>query len=144
MIMIGFFIGFFTVSAGFAGEINTSFFSNVAIDGYDPVGHLQENRPVKGTAAYKYKWKDAEWHFASAKNRDLFASNPEKFSPQYGGHCANGMSEGHKVSGNPEIWRIVDGKLYYFYSHNGRNRWSNNTAQWIIDAQRNWEKLKYK
>ena len=45
------------------------------------------------------------------------------------------MSLGHKVTANPENWRIIDEKLYFFFSENGRDRWSSNTTQWIKDAK---------
>lgn len=124
-----------------AGKINKSFLKGIAIEGYDPVGYFLENRALKGNPNISFKWQDAVWYFVSSANRDLFAADPIKYAPQYGGHCANGMSEGHKVSGNPEIWRMIAGKLYFFYAQTGRDRWATNTDQWIEDANRNWERL---
>jgi hypothetical protein len=57
----------------------------VAIQGYDTVAYFTEGRPVKGNSHFSYIWNEAEWHFVSAENRDLFASNPEKYSPNHGG-----------------------------------------------------------
>lgn len=31
----------------------------IAIKGYDPVAYFTENRPVKGTSAYTFKWNEA-------------------------------------------------------------------------------------
>ena len=53
---------------------------------YDTVAYHNENRAVKGNSKFSYKWNDAKWLFASAGNRDLFASNPERYAPQYGGY----------------------------------------------------------
>jgi hypothetical protein len=39
-------------------------------------------------------------------------TNPEKYVPAYGGYCAFGISVGKKFIGDPEVWRIVDGRLY--------------------------------
>jgi len=58
----------------------------VAIKGYDSVAYHTEGRAVKGRTQFSYKWNDAEWHFASAENRDLFAASPDRFAPQYGGY----------------------------------------------------------
>jgi YHS domain-containing protein len=41
---------------------------------------------VKGSNAFSHRWNDAKWYFASAENRDLFAADPERFAPQYGGY----------------------------------------------------------
>jgi YHS domain-containing protein len=65
--------------------INTTFFG-VAIKGYDTVAYHTEGRAVKGSNAFSHKWNDAKWYFASAENRDLFAADPERFAPQYGGY----------------------------------------------------------
>ena len=66
-------------------EINISA-GDIAIHGYDTVAYFTENKAVKGTPEIQHRWKDAIWRFASASNRDKFASNPEKYAPQYGGY----------------------------------------------------------
>ena len=71
---------------------------------------------MEGERKFTHKWMGTEWRFASAKHRDLFAENPEKYAPQYGGWCAWAVSQGYPASVDPEAWRIVDGKLYLNYS----------------------------
>jgi len=56
-----------------------------AIRGYDTVAYHTENRAVKGNSDFYYEWNDAEWHFASVENRDLFAADPDRYAPQFGG-----------------------------------------------------------
>jgi YHS domain-containing protein len=51
----------------------------------DPVAYFTEGRPVKGKAEFSYIWNEAEWHFASAENLDLFVANPKKYRPSRGG-----------------------------------------------------------
>ena len=68
-----------------ADPVNTTLFG-VAIKGYDAVAYFTENRAVKGRSEFSHKWNDARWYFASAANRDLFAADPERFAPQYGGY----------------------------------------------------------
>jgi YHS domain-containing protein len=65
--------------------VNKSFFG-VAIKGYDTVTYWTEGRAMKGKRKFSHNWNDAKWYFASADNRDLFASDPERYAPQYGGH----------------------------------------------------------
>jgi hypothetical protein len=65
--------------------VNTGFLGSVAIKGYDTVAYHTEGRALKGKSKYSYKWNDAVWHFSSAKYRDLFAANPDRYAPQYGG-----------------------------------------------------------
>ena len=66
-------------------RVNTDAFG-VAILGYDTVAYHTEGRPVKGKSEFAHSWNDAVWHFATAENRDLFAENPERWAPKYGGY----------------------------------------------------------
>jgi len=66
-------------------QVNTTAFG-VAIKGYDTVAYHTENRAVKGNRQFSYEWNDAKWYFASAENRDLFAADPGRYAPQYGGY----------------------------------------------------------
>jgi len=66
-------------------EVNTNFFG-VAIKGYDTVAYHSEGRAVKGKSEFSHKWNDAKWYFSSAENKDLFAADPERYAPQYGGY----------------------------------------------------------
>lgn len=66
-------------------KVNKTAFG-VAIQGYDPVAYHTENRAVKGKSDFSYNWNDAVWYFVTAANRDLFAADPERYAPQYGGY----------------------------------------------------------
>jgi len=84
----------------------------VAIQGYDTVAYFIEGHPVKGTSNFSYIWNEAEWHFASPENRDLFAANPKKYAPNHSGFCAVSMPASKFADANPEQFKIVNGKLY--------------------------------
>jgi hypothetical protein len=68
-----------------SNPVNTGWFG-VGIKGYDTVSYHTEGRAVKGKSEFSFKWNDAKWLFASAGNRDLFAADPERYAPQYGGY----------------------------------------------------------
>jgi len=79
---------FFILSAtsGMAAhKVNTTFWG-VAIKGYDTVAYFTEGRAVKGSKKFTYVWNDAKWYFLSEEHQDMFASDPEKYAPRYGGH----------------------------------------------------------
>ncbi len=59
--------------------------AGVAIKGYDPVAYFTESRAVKGRRAHAFEWRESTWHFSSATHRELFASEPERYAPKYGG-----------------------------------------------------------
>ncbi len=92
-----------------------------AVSGYDvvayfslpsnPVGTAQ-TAGVPGKASITADYNGATFAFATEENRDTFLADPAKYAPQYDGHCAYGVAKGGKVPGNPNLWRIVDDKLY--------------------------------
>lgn len=113
----------------------------VAIDGYDPVAYFTEQKPVKGSADYAHTWKGAEWRFSSAENRDLFAAEPEKYAPQYGGYCAYAVSQGKTAGIDPKAWSVVDGKLYLNYNAKIQKRWEGDRDAHIQAADGHWPTL---
>ena len=110
----------------------------VAVDGTDVVAYFTEGRPVAGKAAFSHDWNGATWWFSSAANRDAFAANPAKYLPEYDGHCAYGVSKGGKVPGNPNLWRIVDGKLYLNITENVVSFWEEDIPGNLDLAENNW------
>ncbi|MEO0820252.1 MAG: YHS domain-containing (seleno)protein [Pseudomonadota bacterium] len=112
-----------------------------AIDGTDPVAYFTESRPVEGSSDYTHDWNGATWRFSSAENRDLFAANPEKYAPQYGGYCAWAVSQGYTASTDPDAWAIVDGKLYLNYNQSVQTRWEKDVPGHIASANGNWPRV---
>ena len=53
-------------------KINTGYFGNVAIQGYDPVAYFTAGEPTKGSEEFSYEWSGATYLFSSAENRDLW------------------------------------------------------------------------
>jgi YHS domain-containing protein len=113
-----------------------------AVKGYDVVAYFKESKPVKGDKDLAYKWKDAEWHFASVANLEAFRKDPEKYAPQYGGYCAYGTAAGHKAPTEPDAWEIVDGKLYFNYNKDVQVKWRENQAEFIKQADQKWPEVK--
>lgn len=121
-------------------DINTHG-GSVAIRGYDPVAYFTDDRPVKGSPQFQHQWQGAAWHFASAEHRDMFAADPGRYAPRYGGYCAVGMGYGEKVSIDPEAWSIVDGRLYLNNSKGLTSRFLSDAAGNIGRADDHWSRL---
>ena len=99
-----------------ASEVNTGYFGEVAIKGYDPVAYFTEKKAVLGSDEISHRWLGAVWNFSSEQHKSLFADNPVKYAPQYGGYCAGGIAYGDiTVNIDPEAWRIIEDKLYLNY-----------------------------
>ena len=91
-----------------------------ALKGHDPVAYFTDGRPVKGASSIAYEFDESKYLFSSAKNRELFAAHPDRYSPQFSGLCTVGLSMGKRVEADPTVWKIVDGKLYVFSSVRAR------------------------
>jgi YHS domain-containing protein len=128
--------------AGFDGiSSGESFASEPAIRGYDAVSYFTAGKAVKGDGSYDYAWHDMTWYFSSKRNRDLFAADPGKYAPQYDGYCAWAMTESRKARTDPEVWKIVGGKLYLNCSRSAYEKWSRDIPGNIRKADANWQKL---
>jgi YHS domain-containing protein len=110
----------------------------LAIKGYDPVAYFEEGKPVQGKAEHAFSWMGASWHFASARNRDLFRADPGRYAPQYGGYCAWAVSQGYTADIDPAAWRIVNGKLYLNYDKAIQEKWAKDIPGHIAKADTNW------
>jgi len=115
--------------------------NGLAIDGHDPVAYFTEQKPVKGSPAFRVEFEDATFQFASAAHRDAFVADPSKFVPQYGGYCAYGMARGYKAKIDPAAFTVVSHKLYLNYSDAVRSRWLTDVPGYIQKADANWPEV---
>jgi YHS domain-containing protein len=124
-----------------------------AIGGFDAVGFWTEKKALPGKREHSFDWMGAKWLFASQSNADLFKSDPQKYAPQYGGHCTWGISENvisRKTFGG--VFELMNDKLYLFAPGN-RAPDGARTSFWqsgggpgrrIPDAEKYWPSLKAK
>lgn len=125
-----------------ADSIYTGFFNNKAVSGYDTVAYFTDNQPVKGRSEFKTKYQGADWYFSSKEHLDMFNAEPEKYAPQYGGYCAWAVSAKNDfASGDPQLWAIVDDKLYLNYNKDVKVQWDADRPLHIEQANKNWPKL---
>jgi YHS domain-containing protein len=118
--------------------VHTGLLSRVAVSGYDAVAYFTEGRPVRGTTQHRIMHQGYEYRFASAENLAAFRANPSRYLPQYGGYCAWAVAQGYTAAGNPNNWRIVDGKLYLNYNDEIQQRWERDIPGFIRSANANW------
>lgn len=114
---------------------------NIAIKGYDTVAYFEAGKAIKGNESFSFIWRNMTWHFSTKENRDLFAASPDKYAPQYDGYCAWAMTEARKAQTDPEIWEIVNGKLYLQCSQAAYEKWSSDIPGNIKKADMNWLKF---
>ncbi|AXT63728.1 YHS domain protein [Aquimarina sp. AD10] len=125
--------------------------NGLAIGGYDVVAYFS-NTAIQGSTKITEKYNNATYQFSTTENRDTFKSDPEKYLPQFGGHCAWGVgAKDTKFPINPETFDIVDGKLYLFYNgpseggdFNAMQLWNVDTTTLKIAAHKKWPSVKKK
>ena len=131
----------FAGTAAAAKSVNTTFFGNLAIKGYDPVAYFIDGKAVKGSKSHSIEWNGAKWRFSSAENLEKFQQEPEKYAPQYGGYCAWAVSQNKTADIDPDQFAIVEGKLYLNYNAKIQKRWLQQQQHFIDEADKFWPEL---
>lgn len=122
-------------------RIFTGFVEGTALGGYDAVAYHTTGEAMRGNETTTLSYQGAIWRFANAENLALFEANPGTYAPQYGGHCAWAAAQGYLAQGDPNVWRIVDGRLYLNASQGINRRWLRDIPGFISQADANWPGL---
>ncbi|MCZ6804180.1 MAG: YHS domain-containing (seleno)protein [Proteobacteria bacterium] len=133
-------LSLFSLSA-LAGSYENSV---TGVNGYDLVSYQNSKKPIRGNGNYLAVHNGVTYLFSSADNQKIFESNPEKYVPAYGGYCAFGASVGKKFVGDPEVWRVVDGKLYLNLDAGIQKEWLKDVPGRIKTADAKWLKILHK
>lgn len=116
----------------------------LALRGYDAVAYQTQNKAVPGSPNFTAKYGDATFQFSSAANRDQFLANPARYAPAFGGFCAMGIAMGRKLDGDPQLFRVVDNRLYLNVNPAVQTRWAQDIPGNVKNAEGNWSGLKGK
>jgi YHS domain-containing protein len=120
--------------------------SGLALEGYDPVAYFAEGggKARKGDAKIAFTHQGVTYRFATEANKALFAKDPAKFEPQYGGWCAYAIPSKDKVEVDLESFVVRDGKLYLFYKglfNDTRAKWSKDPADFVKRGDAAWKEI---
>lgn len=115
-------------------------------ESYDVVAYF-EGEAMEGNDEFQIEYSGAKFKFSNRENMKKFKSNPQKYTPKYGGYCAYAVAvSGKKVSINPETYEIRDGELYLFYNSGRTNTlelWNKESPEKLsTKADENWQKIK--
>lgn len=114
----------------------------VMLHGYDPVAYFTQDTAVPGSDEFTAQHDGATYRFSSAEHRDMFQTNPAKYMPAYGGHCAMGAAMGLKLDIDPQLFRVVDGKLYLNVHEQAQSRWQSDVPGHIAAADAKWTNIR--
>lgn len=115
-----------------------------AVQGYDVVTYHTDKRPLRGNGNYVANHDGATYLFSSKQNLETFQANPAKYVPAFNGYCAFGVSVGKKFIGDPEVWRVVDGKTYLNLDAGIQSEWLKDVPGRIKTANELWGGIKNK
>jgi hypothetical protein len=119
---------------------NDSGDERVMLEGHDAVAYFTQNNALRGDPAIKLEHKGVTWRFASEANKAEFQRAPEKYVPQFGGYCSNGINYAIPWGGGggPNTWRIYRGKLYVFGGQSSRDHFEIDTEKNLELAHKYW------
>lgn len=112
--------------------------AGLAAGGYDATAYFTQGKPVRGSSKHELMLQGVTWRFETADAKARFQANPAAYAPQFGGYCAWAVSQGYIASGDPEQWKIVDGKLYLNFNARAKELWEADQADAIKRGHANW------
>jgi len=116
----------------------------VGLQGYDPVAYFTVKAPTAGNAGFKAQHDGVIYHFANQANLDKFNADPAQYAPQFGGFCAMGVALDKKLNGDPQAWKVVDGKLYLNLNKEVQTKWLEDVPGNLTKANSQWSAIKDK
>jgi YHS domain-containing protein len=110
----------------------------VMLKGADVVAYFTEGAYRQGIAEHQSTFEGVSFWFASAAHKAKFEQSPQRYLPQYGGYCANGIAYGIPWGGDPDTWKITDGKLYIFGGQASQDGWELDEPANLALAEKYW------
>jgi YHS domain-containing protein len=110
---------------------------HVMLGGYDVVSFFTDRKHQQGSSGIKSDYKGVTFRFASAEHKRMFDAAPEKYMPQFGGYCTNGIVYGIPWGGG-ENFEIIDGKLYMFGGQGSRDAFMLDVPRNMALANKYW------
>ena len=121
-----------------ANTISDGADKNLMLKGHDPVAYFTDQKHVLGNAKIKLEHEGVTYRFSSEEHKTMFTQNPNRYVPQYGGFCANGIVYGIPWGGDPDTWRIVNDRLFIYGGEASQRYWSMDEAKNLELGDQYW------
>lgn len=116
--------------------------STVGVGGYDLVSYHTGEKPVRGNGNHLVRHDGVTYLLQNEENRERFAADPARYLPAYGGYCAYGVSVGKKFVGDPDVWEVVDGRLYLNLDNKIKGLWVQDVSGNLKKADAQWGRIR--
>jgi len=113
--------------------------ARLMLKGRDPVAYFTLGKSTPGDPAIKTDFDGVTYRFVSEEHRLAFMKNPFKHVPAFGGFCANSIVYAIPWGGEPDTWKIIDGRLYIFAGEWPRRYFLMDEENNLRLAQRYWK-----
>lgn len=123
-------------------QVVTDPWTGAAIGGFDPVAYFVDHRAIPGSPDHLAVDRGVAWRFASQGNRAAFLDSPESYRPAYGGYDPVMVANGIPVAGSPQLFAIIEGRLYLFRTDENRMHFIRN-EKFRTEAERMWPELQW-
>jgi YHS domain-containing protein len=110
----------------------------VMLKGADVVAYFTEGAYRQGAAEHQSTLDGVSFWFASAAHKAQFDQSPQRYLPQYGGYCANGIAYGIPWGGDADTWKLIDDKLYIFGGQASQDGWELDEPANLALAEKYW------
>jgi YHS domain-containing protein len=124
-------------------EVNVTS-AKIALQSHDPVAYFTQGKPVLGNAAFTAEYQGATYRFSSDANRKTFVADPAKYAPLHGGFCQMGAANGRKLDGDPNLFRVANGRLAVFSYPAALEAFKKDPEGNAKKAEANWATIKEK
>lgn len=121
--------------------VNVAGASEVALHGFDPVAFFTDGKPINGSFEITASHRGATYFFVNEANKEMFASEPEKYAPQNGGFCTFGVSVGALFPVDITTWQVYKDRLYLTLNPEVNQLFMQDLDGNIAKAEKNWPDL---
>ena len=115
--------------------------NHIAIKGYDTVAYFTDRKTIVGREEFEYRFAGVVWRFGNESNRAAFAADPQIYMPRFGGYDPVGIARGVSTPGYPQLWVLVNDRLYLFYTAGARAAFIADPAAMIAAAESRWAEV---
>jgi hypothetical protein len=136
--LIGCWVGLAPLGAATTERIVTDYHTGLALSGFDPVAYFIDSKAIIGRPELEVRFAGATWRFHNEGNRAEFAAHSEIYLPGFGGYDPMALTRGVAVPGHPEVWLIIQQRLYLFRKPETRDAFAADTDEFIAAAEKQW------
>ena len=113
--------------------------SRIMLKGADLTTYFTQGKYVQGSNQFKSVYEGVTFRFANSNNKALFDQSPQKYLPEFGGFCANGIAYGIPWGGDADTWSMINGKLYIFGGQGSKDGFEVDLPKNLALAEKYWK-----